>query len=100
MICRATEIIQLENNRLAARNGDIAIRSETADAVVGRTSRNGVIDVNKLVVGKIGIEGHTQESTLAAGSSRHRDKRSWQQRSLADNAQGSSLLADKEAAVG
>ena len=36
VIGRAAQIIELENNRLAARNGDVAIRGETADAIVGR----------------------------------------------------------------
>jgi len=64
-----TQIIQVNNHRLAPGFRDIRIRDargKTTDTVVDWCCRNGVINVNKPVGGKIRIESNPQEPALAA----------------------------------
>ncbi len=98
-----TQIIQLHNNRLAPGFGDIGVRDargKAADAIVDRCCRNRVINIDKPVGGKIWIECDSQKSALTRSGGDNRGKRSRQESSIADNAQCSALLADKEPAVG
>ena len=98
----AAQIIQVEDSHLAPCLRDVGIRDargKTADAIMGRWRRGGVINVNKPVGGKIRIESDAQKSTLAECGGGDRGKRSREQGSAADHAQGSCLLADKEPAI-
>ncbi len=63
VIGRASQIFKLENNGFTPSSGHVAVGGETANAIMG--SRDSVIDIDKLVGGKIWIESHSQESPLA-----------------------------------
>lgn len=98
-----TQIIQLNNHRLAPGFRDVGVREaggEAADAIVDRCCWNCVVNVNESVGGKIWIECDSQKSTLTRSSGGNRGKRSRQESAIANNAQCSALLADKEPAVG
>jgi hypothetical protein len=103
VVISGTQIIQVNNHHLAPGFRDVGVshtRGETADAIVDRCCRNRVINIDKPVGGKIWIECDSQKSTLTRSGGGNRGKRSRQESSIADNAQCSALLADKEPAVG
>src|SRR5580765_1684002 len=71
MVACAAQPIQIEDNRLAAGRRYVAAGSETADPIMRRRTRHGVVDVNPLVVCEIRIKRHSQQTAFAGGVRRH-----------------------------
>src|SRR5436190_1713340 len=100
MIGRGTQVIQLKYNCLASGHGDIAICGKTTDPVVNRRRNDGVVNINKLIAGKIWIKGDSQQSTLVICRRCYCNKRSWKQNPVLDDANPALLQANEEPAIG
>ena len=62
-----TQVFEVDQDDFASRHGYIAIRGETADAIVNRRRGGRVVEINELVRAEIRIEGYAQESAFAGG---------------------------------
>ena len=77
MVCRRREVIEIKDNGLTAGHDHVAIRSKTADAVVSRDCGDGVIQIEEIVSGEVGIEGDAEQSAFAVRVDIQREKRCW-----------------------
>ena len=100
MIGRAAQVVEVEDDDLAAGHGDVAVGGEAADAIVNGGRRRRVVDVDELVGREVRIEGDAEQAALADGVDGECKKRRRQQRAVLDDAQPAALLGDEEAAVG
>ena len=93
------QIVEIQNDELAAGDRNVAVGGEAADAVVNGRCRRRVIDVNKPIDCEIRIECHSQEAALANRTHGERDEWRRQQHAVLDDAQKAVLLADKQTAI-
>jgi hypothetical protein len=102
VVGRGAQVIKLEDNNLAASLRHIRIRNvrgKTADSVVNRSCRDGIVDVDKTIGGKVRIESDSEQAALASRCRRNSEKGSGEQRSILDHPQLSCLQANEEPAV-
>ena len=94
------EVVEFQDNGFAARCGGVARRGVTADPVVSRRTRNGVIDVNVVVRGEVRIECNPKQAAFTGRIDR--DAQEWcaKQRAVLDHAHLAALEADKEPSIG
>ena len=100
MVRGRAEVVQFQDDRLASRHRHVAIRGESADAVVDRRRGRGVIDVHILIAGEVRIEGHAQQAALTGGVDGEGDEVLREQGAVLDHPQPSALLADEQPPVG
>ena len=67
VVGRTAEVVQIEEDRLAARHRDVAVRRESADAVVDGGCSGRVVDVDVVIGREVGIEGESEQAALARG---------------------------------
>ena len=96
----AAEVVEVEEDGLAAGHGHVAVGGEAADAVVDGGRGGGVVDVDEVVGREVGVEGHAQQAPFAGRVDGHGQERRRQQRAVLDDPQLPALLADEQAAVG
>ncbi len=70
MVGGGAEIVEFQDDGLAARYGGIARRGKPADPVVVRRSRNRVIQVNVIVRGEVRIERDPEQAAFTGGLDR------------------------------
>jgi len=97
----AGQVVEFEYDCFTARNGDVTVGSETADAVVAWVRRHRVIHVDETIENtKKRIESDSQQTAFAARVDVQCQKRRRQKRAVLDHAQPSALFADEDASVG
>ena len=96
IVIRGGEIVEVEQDHLAARGGHVARGGEAADAVVDRRRRSRVIEVDELVDEEVGIERHAEETALNIRIHGEDDERRGQESVVLDDAQRTALLADED----
>ena len=62
---RGRKVVEVEDGHLAAGDGDVTVGRETADAIVNRRCRGGVVDVDDVIAREVGIERDAEQATLA-----------------------------------
>jgi hypothetical protein len=65
VVISGDEVFQVDQDHLAAGHGDIAVRGETADAIVNRRRARGVIEIDELVRREVRIESDPEKPPLA-----------------------------------
>ena len=68
------EIVEFQDNGLAARHGRIARRGKPADPVVEWRGNDGVINVEVVIGGEVRVEGDPEKAALAGGIDREAHK--------------------------
>ena len=91
--------VQIDEDDLAPGSRDVAAGGEPADAVVNVRAGRGVVDVYVLVAVERRIERDAEDSALADGVDRQREKRLVQQRAVLDDADLPGLEAHEQPAV-
>ena len=76
VIGRRRQIIQIQEREAAPRDRHVAVGRVAPDAIVGRRSRHGVVDVDILVGHEVGIERDAEEPSLSDVVDRQRKERS------------------------
>src|SRR5215204_2024648 len=99
VVCGAAEIVQFENDHFTSSHDDIAVRGKTIDTIVSRRGGNGVIEIEKVVAGKVWIESDTKQTAFATRIDIQRDERRRQKDTILNHAQAAALLANEDAAV-
>ena len=99
VIGRRRQIIQIQEREAAPRDRHVAVGRVAPDAIVGRRSRHGVVDVDILVGHEVGIERDAEEPSLSGGVDRQRKERSREQSAILDHPQVAALLAHEHPAV-
>jgi hypothetical protein len=99
MIRGAAEVIQPQDERLAAGDRGVTFGREPAHAVVPRGRADGVINVNEAVRAEVRIERDAEQAALAHGIDADRDERCRQQDTVLDDAKLTILLADEDPAI-
>ncbi len=74
MIRRTAEVVELEDDDFAARDGDVAVGGEATDPVVHRGCRRRVIHIDVSVRGERWIECHTEKAALTCSADGDRDE--------------------------
>jgi len=64
------EIVEFQDNGLAARHGGIARRGKPADPVADWWGRHGVINVKLMIGGEVRIERDPEKTAFAGGIDR------------------------------
>ena len=99
MVRRTTEVVQIEENRLAAVNNDVAIRSEPGDTSVNTRCRSGIVDIHKMISRKVRVERDSQQTALANRAHSKRQERLREQCAVLDHSKCATLLADEDAPI-
>jgi hypothetical protein len=68
------EIVEFQNNGLAARCSGIAGRGKPADPVVDWRRSNRVINIEAVIGGEVWVEGDPEKAALAGGIDREAHK--------------------------
>lgn len=96
----AAQVVEVEQHHFThARVDDIAIGSKSADPVVNRRRRRGVVDVDELVAREVRIEGKAEQLALAGRIDAECQKRRRQQHTVLDHAQLTTLLCHEQPAI-
>ena len=93
------EIVEFQDNGLAARHGRIARRGKPADPVVEWRGNDGVINVEVVIGGEVGIERDPEQAAFTGGLDREAHEWCAEQRASFDHAQLPALLADKKPSI-
>jgi len=80
------EIVEFQDNGLAARHGGIARRGKPADPVVEWRGNDGVINVEVVIGGEVGIERDPEKAAFAGGIDREAHEWCAEQRAGFDHA--------------
>ena len=102
MKSRDRERVHLEDDNFAIGDGDVAVGRKAADAVVARGTFGRVVDVDKMIRGKVRVERDAEDAALAVcvnlcGKVYERRR---EQRVVFDDDDAARLLRDEEATVG
>src|SRR5437660_4039844 len=95
----ATQVIQIHQHDLAPSRGYVAVRRESADAVMNWRGADRVVNINELIRAEVWIERDTEQPAFARR--RHRERHKWrgQERPIFYHAELSVLLADEQPPV-